>query len=93
MLTRLCPARNAFPRSQEQADSFKSQMGAQQQATETLINNTRLLENKLMEAKSKKDTLKARAASAKTSKQVRGFRRGIVDHVLLSPYPKNGGSP
>lgn len=30
----------------------------------------RVLENKLAEAKSKKDTLKARAASAKTSRQV-----------------------
>lgn len=29
-----------------------------------------MLENKLAEARSKKDTLKARAASAKTSKQV-----------------------
>ena len=30
----------------------------------------RVLETKLAEAKSKKDTLKARAASAKTSKQI-----------------------
>lgn len=33
-------------------------------------NNPSVLEQKLAEAKSKKDTLKARAASAKTSKQV-----------------------
>ncbi len=35
-----------------------------------LISNTRILESKLAEAKTKKDTLKARAASAKTSRQI-----------------------
>jgi len=66
-------AREALKRRktyQDQADSFKGQMGAQATAVDNLIANTRVLEAKLMEAKSKKDTLKARAASAKTSKQV-----------------------
>ncbi len=53
-----------------QAESFKGQLAQQQQAVDNLIANTRMLETKLAEAKSKKDTLKARAASAKTSKQI-----------------------
>lgn len=73
-------AREALKRRksyQDQAESFKSQMGNQQQATEQLIANTRTLENKLMEARSKKDTLKARAASAKTSKQIQEMLGGL----------------
>lgn len=49
---------------------MRAQLEAQQKAVDQLIANTRVLEGKLAEAKSKKDTLKARAASAKTSKQV-----------------------
>jgi PspA/IM30 family len=37
----------------------------------------RLLENKLIEAKSKKDTLKARAKSAATSKQINDMISGL----------------
>lgn len=54
----------------ENSQQLESQLAAQKQATDTLVGNTRILENKLAEAKSKKDTLKARAISAKTSKQV-----------------------
>jgi len=66
-------AREALKRRksyQETADNLKSQLGAQQSAVDQLIANTRLLEQKMAEAKLKKDTLKARAASAKTSKQI-----------------------
>lgn len=66
-------AREALKRRkayQEQADSMKGQMDAQKKAVDQLIANTRVLEGKLAEARSKKDTLKARAASAKTSRQV-----------------------
>lgn len=55
---------------QDQANSFKAQLAQQKQAVDQLISNTRILETKLAEAKTKKDTLKARAASAKTSKQI-----------------------
>lgn len=55
---------------QDQAEGLKQQLGLQANATDQLLANTRILETKLAEAKSKKDTLKARAASAKTSKQV-----------------------
>lgn len=55
---------------QDNADSLKKQLDYQSQAVQTLINNTRELESKIQEARSKKDTLKARAQSAKASKQV-----------------------
>lgn len=55
---------------QQNADSMAAQVAAQKDAVEKLIANTRTLEGKLAEARSKKDTLKARAASAKTSKKV-----------------------
>jgi len=66
-------AREALKRRksfQDQADGLKLQLEQQQKAVDQLLNNTRMLEGKLAEAKSKKDTLKARAASAKTSKQI-----------------------
>jgi hypothetical protein len=49
---------------------MRIQLESQAKALDQLIGNTRVLEGKLAEAKSKKDTLKARAASAKTSKQI-----------------------
>jgi len=55
---------------QTTADQWQEQINAQKNASEQMMANTRILEKKLMEAKSKKDTLKARAASARTSKEV-----------------------
>ncbi|KAL6756414.1 PspA/IM30 family-domain-containing protein [Haematococcus lacustris] len=55
---------------QDSADQLKVQLEQQQKAVDQLMGNTRMLEGKLAEARSKKDTLKARAASAKTSKQI-----------------------
>ncbi|KAG1662947.1 hypothetical protein FOA52_006700 [Chlamydomonas sp. UWO 241] len=55
---------------QTDADSLKTQLDSQKRAVDSLIGNTKILEAKLTEAKSKKDTLKARAASAKTSQQI-----------------------
>lgn len=40
---------------------MKAQVEQQKEAVDKLIGNTRLLEQKMAEAKSKKDTLKARA--------------------------------
>lgn len=55
---------------QDNADGLRLQLEQQQKAVDQLLGNTRALEGKLAEARSKKDTLKARAASAKTSKQI-----------------------
>ena len=66
-------AREALSRRksyQENADQMKVNLEAQKEAVEKLIANTRFLETKMAEAKSKKDTLKARATSAKTNKAV-----------------------
>lgn len=65
-------AREALKRRktfQENADNLQVQYSAQKKATDDLISNTRLLEEKILEAKSKKDTLKARAKAAQASKQ------------------------
>mmetsp|Transcript_38875 Transcript_38875/g.110012 ORF Transcript_38875/g.110012 Transcript_38875/m.110012 type:complete len:321 (-) Transcript_38875:103-1065(-) len=75
-------AREALQRKktyQTQADQWKAQMGAQTKAVDQLMANTRLLEQKLQEAKAKKDTLKARAASAKSTKEVNELLSGLSD--------------
>ncbi|KAK3278318.1 hypothetical protein CYMTET_13736 [Cymbomonas tetramitiformis] len=73
---------------QENADGLKSQFAAQKAATDKLIGNTRLLEQKLSEAKSKKDTLKARAASAKTAQQVTDMVGGISTSSAMAAFDK-----
>lgn len=52
------------------AAAMRPQLEAQRKAMEQLNANIRMLENKLAEAKNKKETLKARAATAKSSKQI-----------------------
>ncbi|KAK9830250.1 hypothetical protein WJX72_010583 [[Myrmecia] bisecta] len=62
---------------QDNANTMKVQLDAQRKAVDQLIGNTRVLESKLAEAKSKKDTLKARAKSAATSKQISEMIQGL----------------
>ncbi|XP_027926527.1 membrane-associated 30 kDa protein, chloroplastic [Vigna unguiculata] len=50
----------------DNATSLKTQLDQQKKVADDLLSKTRLLESKIQEAKSKKDTLKARAQSAKT---------------------------
>lgn len=73
---------------QEAADSFKSQLEYQVKAVDSLVANTRQLENKLAEAKSKKDTLKARAQSAKASKQVNEMVGSLSTSSAVSAFEK-----
>jgi phage shock protein A len=73
-------AREALKRKkafQDNANTMKIQLDAQKKATDQLIANTRMLENKLTEAKSKKDTLKARAKSAQTTRQINDMIEGL----------------
>ena len=73
-------AREALKRRKAYADNaaaMKSQVEAQRKAVEQLIGSTRALEAKLVEAKSKKDTLKARAKSAAATKQVAEMTQGL----------------
>ena len=73
---------------QENASDMEKQLRQQKDATEQLIGNTRMLESKLAEAKSKKDTLKARAASAKTSKQISDMVSGLNTSNSVTAFEK-----
>lgn len=66
--------RKAF---QENADKLKTQLEAQSRATEQLQANARTLESKLAEARNKKETLKARAAAAKSSREIQEMIGGL----------------
>jgi phage shock protein A len=84
-------AREALTRRKsyaENAESMKTNLDAQKDAVEKLIANTRLLESKMAEAKSKKDTLKARAASAKTNKAVNDMVSGMSTSSALSAFER-----
>ncbi|KAF5841356.1 PspA/IM30 family-domain-containing protein [Dunaliella salina] len=73
---------------QENADSMLGQLEAQKKAVDQLLGNTRVLENKLAEAKSKKDTLKARSASAKTSKQIQEMIGSLDTSSSVAAFDK-----
>lgn len=62
---------------QGDADRLTEQAVAQQQAVDQLSASVRMLENKISEAKGKKETLKARAASAKTSIAIQEMIGGL----------------
>lgn len=73
---------------EESAKALKSQLDQQKGVVEKLISNTRLLEGKIQEAKSKKDTLKARAQSAKTSQKVNELLGGLNTSGALAAFEK-----
>jgi len=73
---------------QENADSMLGQLEAQKKAVDQLLGNTRVLEGKLAEAKSKKDTLKARSASAKTSKQIQEMIGSLDTSSSVAAFDK-----
>ena len=54
---------------------LKSQLEQQSRAVDTIVGNMRVLEGKLSEAKMKKDTLKARAQSAKSVRAINDMVR------------------
>lgn len=73
---------------QDNAKTMKVQLDAQLKAVDQLKGNTRMLENKLAEAKSKKDTLKARAKSASTSKQINEMLQGLNTSSASSAFDR-----
>ncbi|WCJ41270.1 hypothetical protein M5689_022150 [Euphorbia peplus] len=84
-------AREALKRRKSYADnaaSMKSQLDQQKSVVENLVSNTRLLESKIQEAKSKKDTLKARAQSAKTTTKVNEMLGNVNTSNALSAFEK-----
>ncbi|XP_023918129.2 membrane-associated protein VIPP1, chloroplastic [Quercus suber] len=84
-------AREALKRRKSYADNanaLKSQLDQQKSVVENLVSNTRLLESKIQEARSKKDTLKARAQSAKTSNKVSEMLGNVNTSNALSAFEK-----
>ncbi|XP_047955053.1 probable membrane-associated 30 kDa protein, chloroplastic [Salvia hispanica] len=84
-------AREALKRRKSYADnanSLKAQLDQQKSVVENLVSNTRLLESKIQEAKSKKETLKARAQSAKTATKVSEMLGNVNTSNALSAFEK-----
>lgn len=84
-------AREALKRRKSNADSatsLKAQFDQQKAVVESLVSNTRLLESKIQEAKSKKDTLKARAQSAKTATKVNEMLGSVNTSSALGVFEK-----
>ncbi|KIY98303.1 Membrane-associated protein [Monoraphidium neglectum] len=59
------------------ATALKGQLDAQRRALEQLTANVRMLEGKVTEARNKRETLKSRAAAAKSSKAVQEMVAGL----------------
>ncbi|KAG8390737.1 hypothetical protein BUALT_Bualt01G0114500 [Buddleja alternifolia] len=84
-------AREALKRRKSYADNanaLKTQLDQQKSVVDNLVSNTRLLESKIQEAKSKKDTLKARAQSAKTATKVTEMLGNVNTSSALSAFEK-----
>uniref|UniRef100_A0ACD5WJ82 Uncharacterized protein n=1 Tax=Avena sativa TaxID=4498 RepID=A0ACD5WJ82_AVESA len=84
-------AREALKRRKSYADnasSLKAQLDQQKSVVDNLVSNTRLLESKIAEAKQKKDTLKARAQSAKTATKVSEMLGNVNTSSALSTFEK-----
>jgi phage shock protein A len=84
-------AREALKRRKSYADNanaLRAQLDQQKGMVDNLVSNTRLLESKIQEAKSKKDTLKARAQSAKTSTKVSEMLGNVNTSSSLAAFEK-----
>ncbi|WOL11268.1 putative membrane-associated 30 kDa protein, chloroplastic [Canna indica] len=84
-------AREALKRRKSYADnasSLKAQLDQQKAVVDNLVSNTKLLESKIQEARSKKDTLKARAQSAKTATKVSEMLGNVNTSSALSAFEK-----
>ncbi|KAL5990881.1 Membrane-associated 30 kDa protein, chloroplastic [Asimina triloba] len=84
-------AREALKRRKAYADNasaLKNQLDQQKKVVDNLVSNTRLLESKMQEARSKKDTLKARAQSAKTVTKVSEMLGNVNTSNALSAFEK-----
>lgn len=84
-------AREALKRRKSFADNataLKTQLDQQKGVVDNLVSNTRLLESKIQEARSKKDTLKARAQSAKTATKVSEMLGNVNTSSALSAFEK-----
>lgn len=74
--------------NEEQMKTWSAQLSQQSQAVDQLLGNTREMESKLAEAKSKKETLKARAATAKSTKQIQDMIGGLDTSTSFAAFDK-----
>lgn len=72
----------------DNAESMRAQLEQQSAVLQKLLADTRTLENKVSEAKSKKDTLKARAQSAKASRALSDMTSGIDTQSSLAAFER-----
>jgi len=72
----------------DNAKSLKSQLDQQVSVSDRILSSTRILESKMYEARNKKDLLKARAQSAKTSKEVNEVLGSVDATSALSAYKR-----
>lgn len=82
-------AREALTRRQsyqQTADSLDEQLGQQNQVIDKLKADMRKLENKISEAKNKKDMYIARARSAQATQRVNEFMQGVNTGSSLSAF-------
>merc|ERR1719155_414294 len=73
---------------EDSSQSLRTQLESQRKVLSKLINDTKTLENKVAEAKSKKDPLKARAQSAKASRALSDLSSGIDAQSSLAAFER-----
>ena len=84
-------AREALQRRKQYADTaatLRTQLEQQSKAVDTILTNRRQLEAKLQEAILKKDTLKARAQTAKSSRAIGDLVSGINTTSAMAAFEK-----
>ncbi|XP_004305909.1 PREDICTED: membrane-associated 30 kDa protein, chloroplastic-like [Fragaria vesca subsp. vesca] len=84
-------ARGALKRRksfEDNANSMRTQLDQQKSVVDIIVANTKLLESKIQDARSKKDTLKARAQSAKTAVKVSEMVGNVNTSSALSTFDK-----
>lgn len=70
------------------ASQLESQLSQQSRAVTTITGNMRMLDSKLQEARLKKDTLKARAQSARSARQIQDMVAGLNTGSALGAFEK-----
>eukprot|EP00245_Coleochaete_scutata_P002777 TRINITY_DN13879_c0_g1_i1.p1 TRINITY_DN13879_c0_g1~~TRINITY_DN13879_c0_g1_i1.p1 ORF type:complete len:391 (-),score=86.87 TRINITY_DN13879_c0_g1_i1:21-1193(-) len=73
---------------EESATKLKAQLDQQQEVSDRILSSSRMLESKISEAREKKNLLKARAQSAKTSKWVGEMVSSIDTSSALAAYER-----
>ena len=73
---------------EENANKAKAQIDEQTEQADTLKQNLTILENKLAEAKTKKDMLKSRAAAAKANEQLQSTISGLNTGSAMSAFDR-----